>query len=87
MQQRGGPRTRSLTKRWPSALVLTMTWSTMPLSLLRRLVDTSFLVKRCAVPGASSASGDVLPMMTSSPLRAAAHRASMCSKECLTRAT
>lgn len=59
-----------MTKRWPSALVLTMTWSTMPLSLLRRLVDTSFLVKRCAVPGASSASGDVLPMMTSSPLRA-----------------
>ena len=25
-----------------------MTWSTMPDSLLRRLVDTSFLVKRCA---------------------------------------
>jgi hypothetical protein len=40
-------------------LVVTMTWSTMPLSLLRRLVDTSFFEKRCATPGCSSASGEV----------------------------
>lgn len=55
----GGVPTRSLTKRWPSALVDSMTWSTMPDSLFRRLVETSFLVKRCATPGCSSASGDV----------------------------
>jgi len=39
--------TLSLTKRWPSALVDSMTWSTMPDYMLRRLVDTSFLVQVC----------------------------------------
>ncbi len=59
--------TLSLTNFWPSTLVVTSTWSTMPLSLWRRLLLTSRLVKRCACPGVSSGKGVVLPMITSSP--------------------
>lgn len=62
--------TLSLTNFWPSTLVVTSTWSTMPLSLWRRLLLTSRLLKRWACPGVSSGRGVVLPMMTSSP----AHR-------------
>ena len=60
-------RTRILTKRCPSALVVSSTASTTPASEWRKHTDASRRVKRCATPGASSGSGVVLPMTTSSP--------------------
>lgn len=57
----GGRRTRILTKRWPSLLVVSSTWSTMPDSDCRSAVEQSFLVKRCTAPLGSSGIGAVLP--------------------------
>lgn len=55
-----GPRhTLTLTNLWPSALVVTKTWSIIPDSELLRLLETSFFVNLWATSGASSGSGVV----------------------------
>mmetsp|Transcript_7249 Transcript_7249/g.11397 ORF Transcript_7249/g.11397 Transcript_7249/m.11397 type:complete len:201 (+) Transcript_7249:978-1580(+) len=61
-------RTRILTKRRPWSLVVSSTWSMMPVSVFFIPVLQSRLVKRLdTAEGSSSGSGVVLPMMMSSP--------------------